>query len=202
VSCWALVPIKERAACKTRLDTVLSPDPRYRLVCALLEHVLDTLRDSPGVNHIALVSPERDSVSTDIELLDHSRSGLNEDVSRALIEAARRGAHQVLIVPADLPLLTVPDVQALLACGSPVALAPDRHERGTNALAVPAQWRSELGFGSNSFARHLLASRSVGIEPAVVRRPGIAFDIDEVEDLRLLRHHPLWAELTRDLQLA
>jgi 2-phospho-L-lactate guanylyltransferase len=49
-----------------------------------------------------------------------------------------------------------------------------------------------LRFGDDSFLPHLAAAKARGIAPTVVRLPGIAFDIDNPEDLarfaRLGRH--------------
>jgi len=197
VSCWALVPLKERAACKTRLTAMLSSEGRLRLVRALLGHVIDTLQNTPGIDHIALVSPERDDVATDIALLARDRHGLNEDLTYALSEATRRGATCALIVPADLPLVEPADVSALLGSVkyTGVVLAPDQRDRGTNALALEIPSPLILAFGENSFEQHLAQTRSHGIEPAVLRRSGLSFDVDDVEDLHRLRTYPPWAEL-------
>ena len=40
-----------------------------------------------------------------------------------------------------------------------------------------------LRFGPDSFFPHLAAARRQGLEPTIVRRPGIAVDIDEPADL-------------------
>src|SRR3979490_803070 len=65
MSTWALIPIKPRASCKTRLASILAPDHRIAVVRALLRHVLSTLRATPGIDRIALVSSERDGVPDD-----------------------------------------------------------------------------------------------------------------------------------------
>jgi 2-phospho-L-lactate/phosphoenolpyruvate guanylyltransferase len=197
VSCWALVPLKERAACKTRLTAMLSSQGRLQLVRALLRHVIGTLQITPGIDHIALVSPERDDVAGDIALLARERQGLNEDLTYALNEATQRGATCAVIVPADLPLVEPADVSALLESirYAGVVLAPDRHERGTNALALATPSPLALSFGEDSFEQHLAQTRSLGIEPTVLRRSGFSFDVDDVEDLQRLRAYPRWAEL-------
>jgi 2-phospho-L-lactate/phosphoenolpyruvate guanylyltransferase len=191
VSCWALVPLKERTACKMRLAPVLSPHARLRLVRGMLDHVILTLQDTAGIDHIALVSPERDTVSEDIELIAQTRHGLNEDLANAASEAARLGATRLVIVPADLPLLRSEDVSTLLEAfrDSGAVIAPDRHERGTNALALLAAAIPglKLEFGENSFQRHRASIRRTSVEPAVVRRTGFAFDVDDIGDLELLR---------------
>jgi 2-phospho-L-lactate guanylyltransferase len=47
-----------------------------------------------------------------------------------------------------------------------------------------------LRFGSNSFVPHLDAARRRGIEPTVVRLPGIAMDVDHPVDLAALLRLP------------
>jgi len=41
----------------------------------------------------------------------------------------------------------------------------------------------KLRFGENSYFPHLDAARAAGMEPQVVRQPGIAMDIDHPVDL-------------------
>ena len=42
-----------------------------------------------------------------------------------------------------------------------------------------------LRFGDNSYYPHLDAARAAGIEPTIVRQPGIAMDIDHPADLAM-----------------
>jgi 2-phospho-L-lactate/phosphoenolpyruvate guanylyltransferase len=201
VNCWALVPIKERAVCKMRLASTLSTRGRLQLVRALLHHVIHTLRNSPGIDHIAIVSPERDDMPVDIVHLAHERQGINQDLTHALHEVAMRGATSAIIVPADLPLLDPADVAALLESmtRAAVTVAPDQHELGTNALALKLPSPLELSFGEDSYARHLAYSRAHGIEPGLLRRRGLAFDIDNDEELRSLQACAPWSVLVRQL---
>jgi 2-phospho-L-lactate guanylyltransferase len=47
-----------------------------------------------------------------------------------------------------------------------------------------------LRFGDNSFFPHLEAARRRGIEPTVIRLPGIAMDVDHPADLAALLRLP------------
>jgi 2-phospho-L-lactate guanylyltransferase len=47
-----------------------------------------------------------------------------------------------------------------------------------------------LRFGDSSFFPHLDAARRHGIEPTVIRQPGIAMDIDHPLDLALFLRMP------------
>jgi 2-phospho-L-lactate guanylyltransferase len=47
-----------------------------------------------------------------------------------------------------------------------------------------------LRFGDNSYFPHLDAARRQGIEPTIIRQPGIAMDIDHPVDLALFLRLP------------
>jgi FO synthase len=189
MSTWALIPIKPRASCKTRLASILAPDQRVAVVRALLRHVLSTLRATPGIDRIALVSSERDGVPDDVALISGGRD-LNASLQCGVAHAIAAGATTVLIVPADLPLLCVRDVQQMMidARRSGIALAPDRHERGTNAVAMVPPARLQLEFGEDSFSRHCRQASGLG-GAAQVRTAGLGFDLDTAADWRWFAQH-------------
>jgi 2-phospho-L-lactate guanylyltransferase len=85
-----------------------------------------------------------------------------------------------LVIHADLPLLSVDDIAALLTGdGASSAIAPDRHGSGTNALALVEPRGFDFAFGPNSFTRHCVAARGARI----VTRLGLGLDIDTAADL-------------------
>jgi len=55
---------------------------------------------------------------------------------------------------------------------------------GTNAVLLEPPDRMPLKFGEPSFDNHLLAARAAGIQPIVLRLPGIGLDIDAPEKNR------------------
>jgi FO synthase len=187
MSTWALVPIKPRAHCKTRLASVLSAHQRVALVRTLLSHVLSTLRATPEVEHIALVSSERDGVADDVPLLVDDGEDLNAGLESGVAHAIAAGATTVLIVPADLPLLRVHDIRELILAArrTGIALAPDRHERGTNAVCMTLPARLRLQFGEESFQRHCRLAAEGGATAACVRTESLGFDLDTAADWRL-----------------
>ena len=67
-----------------------------------------------------------------------------------------------------------------------IAIAPDRGGHGTNGLYLPAGLDFTCRFGARSRVRHEAEARRFGIEPAIVVRPGLAFDLDTPADLRAL----------------
>ena len=189
MSCWGLVPVKARAEGKSRLAPVLDRPERIELVRSLLEHVLGVLSAAPGIDHVAIVSPERDAVSSDIHLLPEQGRGLNRALGGAVAVLKRLGAHEVLVLPGDLPCVGTDDVALLLARmrAGGCALASDRQGTGTNAIALDLRRLDPMGFrflfGGNSFALHARQARALRLGPQIVRTPGLGFDLDEPQAL-------------------
>lgn len=114
---------------------------------------------------------------------------LNAALQQAAAAAYERGAEAVLVLPADLPLLTATAVAALIHAlpeGPGVVLAPDRHRTGTNALLVRPPLAMPFLFGARSFVRHLWAARCRGLPYVMHDQAAISLDLDTPDDLALL----------------
>jgi len=186
MSCWSLTAIKARGAGKTRLAGEIPPGDRRVLVDAMLRHVLDSLGTTPEIDRVAVVTPDEDGLPGGVLALADPGSGLNDALTCAAQMAAVRGATRLVIVHGDLPRVKSEEITALIegAGTSGTAIAPDHRGTGTNALCVPLPLPFELAFGTGSLAEHLQRAAARGVSPAVVRLPGLAFDVDELEDLR------------------
>jgi 2-phospho-L-lactate guanylyltransferase len=115
---------------------------------------------------------------------------LNTALARATVVAQVHSTQGVLILPADLPLLTPEDVLALIdrAVKPPVVvIAPDRHNKGTNALLMFPAGLIEYDFGEGSFQRHCERARQAGAKLEIVELPSLALDLDLPEDLEMVR---------------
>ena len=66
-------------------------------------------------------------------------------------------------------------------------IVPAHDERGSNAVLCSPPLVMPLRFGDDSFFPHLAAARALGIEPTIVKLPGIGLDIDQPVDLEALR---------------
>jgi 2-phospho-L-lactate/phosphoenolpyruvate guanylyltransferase len=64
-----------------------------------------------------------------------------------------------------------------------VAIVPDRHLAGTNALVLSPPDAIEPSFGPGSLARHTAAARAAGLDYSVERVPTLMLDVDTPEDL-------------------
>ncbi|QUT07178.1 2-phospho-L-lactate guanylyltransferase [Sphingobium phenoxybenzoativorans] len=175
----AIVPLKADGQRKTRLAGMLRPEARSMLSLRMFNHVVAVLRDHPRIGRIVLLACEPTDGWDGGWLADDGR-GLNEE-----LDAARMATgHATLVVHADLPLLVVEDMDVLLwvAERHGVALAPDRHGVGTNAVAIADMRDFRFKFGPDSFRTHLKQASDYGI----VRRVGLAHDVDTQEDLQFV----------------
>ncbi len=191
---WAIVPVKPFRWGKSRLAGVLSQEERTDLNSQLLTHTLETLKAIPEIEHVLVIS--RDPAALSLARSHGARTvqekgapELNVALARATIVARNYSTSGVLIVPADLPLLTPEDVRAMLELAKDppvVVLAPDRHNQGTNALLVCPVGLIEYDFGPGSFQRHCERARQAGARLEICELPSIALDMDLPEDLELV----------------
>lgn len=172
--------------CKTRLASVLPHPDRRSLVARMLHHVISTLRATQEIDRVAVVSPESWDLPPDVAVLPDRGLGLNDALTQAAAHAARAGADRLVIIHADLPLLRCADVSALLRAAEQggLALASDEQGEGTNALCVQLPTQLEFAFGPRSLHAHLANAGRNSLVPAILRRPGLAFDLDEIGDYR------------------
>jgi 2-phospho-L-lactate guanylyltransferase len=191
---WAIVPVKPLRHGKSRLSGVLSEDQRTQLNRRLLEHTLKTLTQIQEIDSILVIS--RDPATLTIArnqgartLLEDGAPHLNTALNRATALASAHSARSVLVLPADLPLITPRDVSAVIKRGQTppvVVLAPDRRLDGTNALFINPAGLIEYGFGPGSFKRHRERAEAAGATLEVVTRKALGLDLDLPEDLDLL----------------
>jgi len=188
-----LVPVKNLAAAKQRLSSILSPEERLALAQAMCEDVLQALARWQGRPAVAVVTSDSFArnlaARCNFEVIpDDLNSGETSAIEMATALCQQRGATSTLVVPADIPLLEAAELQKILDC-APVGgavLVPDAAGRGTNAA-----WRSPgdlfpLRFGNDSFLPHLAAAKATGLPCIVLELPSIARDVDRPEDLHAL----------------
>jgi 2-phospho-L-lactate/phosphoenolpyruvate guanylyltransferase len=177
MSWTAIVPIKPPGMGKTRLAGCLAAGQRARLIERMLDHVLAALADVPLLE-VRLLCPSPPAGWAGHWTADEGR-GLNAELEAA----ARAVPSRLLVIHADLPMLKPREVADLLqAAAGGIAIAPDRHRMGTNAIAVADPSALRFAFGPGSFVAHRRAARGA----IIVDRPGLAHDLDTPEDLAAL----------------
>ena len=176
MSWTAIVPIKPAAERKTRLAALLGAGDRRELSEAMFAHVIATLSQVPDVSRILVLSSSGSDTLATQWIADQGR-GLNLELE----VAARAIIAPLLVVHADLPELEVADIIALMSAGAKgIAVAPDRHRTGTNALASSMPTQLVFRFGADSFAQHCTAAGPI---LHCVERAGLANDVDLPEDI-------------------
>jgi 2-phospho-L-lactate guanylyltransferase len=194
VTIWAIVPVKPLRRGKSRLSGVLTEEERMVLNQYLLANTLDVLRPIRKIEHIVVISRDPQALALAREhgartVQEHGMPQLNLALTRATLVARHHGARSVLLLPADLPLLTKEDVNLMIErAKSPpaVVIAPDRHYTGTNGLLVNPAGLIPYEFGPNSFDRHCESARLTGARLEICELPSLALDLDLPEDLVLV----------------
>jgi 2-phospho-L-lactate guanylyltransferase len=192
---WAIVPVKPLRRGKSRLAGALSEEERAELNRMLLQNTLKTFSNLREVEEVLVISRDPQALAIARHygartVREDGQPELNTALKRATLIAQVYATRGVLVLPADLPLVTREDVLALIErVGEPpaVVIAPDRHGTGTNALLISPAGLIEYDFGENSFQRHCQRAEEAGARLEIVDLPTLGLDLDLPEDLELVR---------------
>ncbi len=196
---WAIVPVKPLRRGKSRLAGTLTEDERTNLNQSLLKHTIETLSGLKEIEQVLVVSRDPHALTVARNhgartVLEDGQPQLNTALKRATVVAQVYATRGVLVLPADLPLISPEDIRELIdrAVDPPVVvIAPDRHQKGTNALLISPSGLIEYDFGENSFERHCQRVRDAGARLEIVNLPSLGLDLDLPEDLELIREMEL-----------
>ena len=197
-----VLPMRTVSGGKARLGGALDAEEREELVLGMLMHTLAVLGEWQACRRIHLVSPDPvlDAATrgAGVEVTVHRQDGegLNAGIRLGISAARVEAAASLLVLPGDLPHLTVEALDELLlaadagmvaAAGGPlVAIAPSDARSGTNALLLLPPDVITPAFGPDSFEAHLRAAESAAVAVQVVSDPVLGFDLDTPEDLERL----------------
>ena len=192
-SFWIVVLIKDFITAKSRLASVLEPEPRRRLAEMTASRALDA----------ALGLAPTLAVCGSVEAADLARlrgaalvveaapSGQNAAALRGLTEVMERGAEAALLLSSDLPLVDEAALQRMLALtdsqGSLVVAAAADGRQGTNALYLRPPGDFALHFGDASLPKFEEEARLRGRQFILHEDPTLALDLDEPSDLSTWR---------------
>ena len=186
----AVVPVKRFAVAKSRLATGVEKARKPDLVAAMVADVLEAIASARLVERTIVVSQEPRAAElaaaagadllSDFDDASHSAAAL---AGIAAAEAA--GAGCVALLPGDCPLLDPRELDKMLT-GVPdryVAVIPDRHGAGTNALVLAPPSAIEPSFGEGSRERHVAAARAAGVPYGVEELRSLGLDLDTPADI-------------------
>lgn len=192
---WLVVPVKQLNLGKSRLTTVLATGERAGLMRHLLRHVLANAVAANCFAEIRVVSrdPQVWAVAhlAGAGVIREQGYGLNPALEQARQYILSQGAEALLVLPADLPLITVADIHALWRLGEAqrgVVIAPSRGG-GTSALLLRPADAIPFAFGPDSFEAHRRSAVEHGQPCQIYRSPTLAFDVDLPADWAELQAH-------------
>ncbi len=175
-----VIPFKNQGA-KSRLVSVLTPQERQLLSFAMLKDVLHAVLGLGWATVLSRPRLDAAKVGYDVEIAE-SELDLNDALNAFIAGEAMQGwPSDILIVMADLALLTQKDVAGILSCPGDVVLCPGRGG-GTNMILIRSP-EFRTCYQGVSFPKHLDYARQAGLEVSVFESFRAGSDIDCPEDL-------------------
>lgn len=190
-SIWAVVPAKPFHLAKQRLARSFSPAERRVLAEAMLDDVLTVLTRVESLSGILVVTRDSRAAARARQrgafvLREPESADLSAAVAVAASYLSALGCAAMLAVHGDVPGITADEVRRLIDTRSErsFTIVPAHDGGGSNAILSCPPQAVPLYFGWNSCERNLAAARAAGLEPEVLRLPGIALDLDHPQDVR------------------
>ena len=192
----AVVPVKTLADAKGRLAARWTRRAGPRSWPSCCGGCWRRARRPRRVTDVLVIAGDRRAAALaqdaeDVAVLVEPSAGLEP----ALRWADRTARHHPasLVVPADLPLVTAADLDAVVTGQArPVVVVAPTGDGGTGALLRRPADVVPPAFGPDSARAHLRLAARQAVRGVLLPRPGLALDIDTPEDLRA------WAEIEPD----
>ncbi len=189
----AIVPVRGLPAGKTRLAAVLSVNQRNRLVRAMLHDVVAALQHATLISEVTIFSRDaaaaREAERLGATFLQQPPElpGLNAAVAYA--QHLRHDAESILIIPADLPLITSAEIDQLVSAAAEearvVVIAP-ADDGGTNGLLLRPPSIIAPAYGPDSASKHEAEALRSGVPVSMLRSPHWSLDLDTPEQIERL----------------
>lgn len=175
-----IVPVKSFAIAKGRLATALTAQQRANIAKQCAEQVVRA--GSPWSVYVVC---DDDTVASWASALDAhvvrcNEPGIDAAVNAGRQQAAADGIDHVVIAHSDLPLarrfdhLPRPDT---------ITFVPDRHQDGTNVIALPVTSPFTTAYGPQSFPRHVERAKTMNLPFQIITDDDLALDLDTADDL-------------------
>lgn len=116
---WVIIPVKPLRRSRSRLSDVLNENERTLLNSNMLENTLSVLKGISSINGILVVSRDAGVLTLARTfgartLQEDGEPGLNLALKRAVIVAKAYSANAIMVLPADLPLITCQEIEVVL----------------------------------------------------------------------------------------
>jgi 2-phospho-L-lactate/phosphoenolpyruvate guanylyltransferase len=213
MSTVAVIPVKHLVNAKQRLAGLLRADQRKALFRAMFMDVLEATTSCDCIDRVVVVTNDLEVTDLGTEFgvevrAEPATGGLIGAVTEAGRQLAAEGVDNMLFLPADVPLVTVEELEVVLdgfdESPRPAFMIVPAHDLGgSNCVVCSPPDCVEFGFGEDSFRRHLRLARAAGIDPMVAKLIGIGQDVDTPDDLvnlvKVLEHEQLDTNTARFL---
>lgn len=191
----AIIPIKPLRRGKSRLSSVLSEDKRERLNQYLLTSTLQCLGKINKIDYILVISYDPSALALAKKfgartVLENSHTNINRALRKATLAAKAIKSSKILVVPADLPLITGDDLLSVIGESGDhpeIVIVPDRKMSGTNMLLINPIGAIKYDFGEWSFRKHIEQAEIKKINVKICKRKNLSFDLDLPEDWEFLK---------------
>lgn len=178
----AVIPYKKTCA-KSRLSPVLSLREREEFVELMLSSVMESLEDA-GIKKIDIISPS----TYGLEYFE-TRVIIDEaDLNEALNAYLEKAEEPILIIMADLPLLSAAHIKEIVSTERDMCIVPGKGG-GTNLIFIKDPSRFRVRYYGSSFLTHCAIAEAEGQSLEVYDSFLASTDIDEPEDLVELLVH-------------
>ncbi len=175
----AVVPFKPVNP-KSRLSSVLSTAERELFAEAMLTDVVLSLKEAGCIPFILSTVPLHCAYAEVKVSADELNPALNRLIGST--------SGPLLIIMADLPLVTPGVVRRIISTPSDIALGPGRGG-GTNAIFIKDRSRFHVDYYGASFIKHQKIADQAGLSCDTVDSFRLHTDVDEREDLVELMIH-------------
>lgn len=189
----AVIPVKQLADVKQRLQGMLSADLRRDLVRAMFADVLEAVTTCDRIDRVIVVTGDVEVAAIAHEFGAEVRpepapSGLIEAVAETGRQLAQESVGTMVFLPADVPLVTVEELEVVLdgfgqSGEAELMIVPAHDLGGSNCMACSPPDCMIFGFGEDSFRRHLKIAAERGVSTSVAKLPGLGLDVDTPDDL-------------------
>ncbi|MGD1836185.1 MAG: 2-phospho-L-lactate guanylyltransferase [Nitrososphaeraceae archaeon] len=188
----AIIPVKNLDYAKSRLTSVLDDEQRINLVKLLLLSSIKELKKSECIKKIIIVSNDNEieNIAYDHQvdyINEHNNNGVNYAVSQADFISKEFDFDADIIIPHDLPLLTVEDIDRICKISNKydkcVVICPSERLDGTNIMLRKPPKIIDTYYDNNSYYNHIKIATNLRIKIIELMLKNIMRDIDTADDL-------------------
>ena len=188
----AIIPIKNLNYAKSRLNSILDNKQRIRLVKLLIFSTIKELKKSEFIRKIIIVSNDNEieNIANDYNvdyINEYSNNGVNYAVSQVDLIATKFEVDSDIIIPHDIPLLTVKDINKVCKASNKhdrcVIICPSKRLDGTNILLRKPPKIINTYYDNDSYFNHMKITTDLKIKTIRMMLKNIMQDIDTPNDL-------------------